>query len=189
MHGTNLRQEAIPLHLALLEELKCICMEGDKDIEKLLANAVFTAEAYINKLYTFLPAEGFTDPDEEIYFFKFLKPLFTAEREYHQRLYHGIVFGTGNDGFWAHELERMEKLLVEHIQFADYYHNSYTHDDYPWFHQGQAPLPTPLCMNEWETNPRHTSVRDNWVAGLIAVERYRDWLKTKTIQNFLKKGI
>jgi hypothetical protein len=183
MPETPLRPAAVQLHQALLVELQVTCKEGDKDIEKLLANAVYTSEAFIAQLYQLLPDESFTDPDEEIFFFKTIKPLFTAEREYHQRLYHANVFGTGNDSFWEHECTRMQKILFEHHAFADYYHNGYTHNDYPWFRQGQAPIPTTLCMHEWETNPRHTSARDSWVGGLVAVERYRDWLKGKTLNN------
>ncbi len=89
------------------------------------------------------------------------------------------MFGASDNEFWSHELKRMERLLAGHSEFADYYHNGHTHNDYAWFSQGQAPLPTNLCIHPWETNPRHTSARDNWVTGLIAVERYRDWLKEK----------
>lgn len=174
-----LRPAAVVLHRQLLDALQEICMTGCKDIEKLLSSAVFTAEEYLKKLYDLIPAQGFNDPDEEIFFFKSVKPLFASEREYHQRLYHANVFGQNDEGFWPHELKRMERLLAEHSEFADYYHNGHTHYDYPWFSQGQAPLPTNLCVHPWETNPRNTSARDNWVAGLIAVERYRDWLKEK----------
>lgn len=179
MIDTTLKPAIVLLHCQLLDALQDICTSGTRDIEVLLSTAVFTAEEYLNKLYELIPCRGFTDPDEEIIFFKSVKPMFAAEREYHQRLYHANVFGHSDAGFWSHELRRMERLLAEHSEFADYYHNGHTHYDYPWFSQGQAPLPTNLCIHPWETNPRHTSARDNWVTGLIAVERYIDWLKTK----------
>ncbi len=54
------------LYRQLMGVLQSICMEGCKDIEKLLACAVFTAEEHLQKLYEFIPGEGFADPDEEI---------------------------------------------------------------------------------------------------------------------------
>ncbi|MES2329938.1 MAG: RteC domain-containing protein [Bacteroidota bacterium] len=184
MKQTALPPAAVILHRQMLDDLQRNCMSGNKDIEKLLASSVFIAEDHLKKLYELIPVQGFTDPDEEILFFKNAKPLFVAEREYYQRLYHGTIFGNGDIGFWEHELGRMEKLLAEYSEFADYYHKGHTHNDYPWFSQGQAPLPTSLCIHPWETNPRHTSARDAWVGGLLAVERYRDWIKAKElIQN------
>ena len=180
MHQTPdpLRNCAIILHQEMLEAIKRNNCEGCKDIEKLLANSVFIIDGYVEKLYELIPENGFTDPDEEIFFFKTLKPLFTVEKEYHQRLYHASVFGLGDERFREQEIVRMEKLLKEHSEFAQYYHKGCTDKDYPWFSQGQAPMPSSLCMTPWETNPRYTSARDSWVAGLLAVERYKEWLQT-----------
>lgn len=181
-HPQNaLRGEAILLHQQLLEDLSRIFCEGCKDIEKLLTTAVFAVEGYVERLYELVPQEGFTDPDEEIFFFKTIKPLFTVEREYHQRLYHAAIFDRCHDQFCDGEIRRMDKLLTEYKEFSEYYHSGCTEKDYPWFCQGQAPIPTSLCMQPWETNPRYTSAKDSWVAGLLAVERYRDWLQASQL--------
>lgn len=173
-----LRTESIRLHRELLDRLLLNCQGSETDLSKKRAMAIWLAEAYLKKLYDVMP-ESFDDIETEILFFKSIKPLFVVEREYHQRQYHASLFGVHSDGFWEQELFRMERLLAEHSEFSDYYHGDYTHNDSCWFTQGQAPLPTNLCMQAWETNPKHTSARDGWVGGLLAVERYRDWLKAK----------
>ncbi len=174
------------LHQQLLAALKDICEQGVKDLDKLLTAAVFTIEEYLEKLYALIPPDGFTAPDEEIWFFKHMKPLFTAEREFHQRLYHAHVFES-DIHFWQREQDRMEKILSEHRDFVHYYHNGETLYDYPWFARGRAPMPTSLCVHPWETNPWHTSAKDSWVGGLIAVERYRDWLKERIARRVANK--
>lgn len=175
----SLEATAVVLHRELLEKLQLICERTDLECDKKFSESVFLSEEYTKRLYRLIPEEGFMDSSSEILFFKSIKPLFVVEREYNQRLYHAFVFGKDDNSFLGRELCRMEKLLAEHKDFARYYHNGESQNDHAWFVQGQAPLPTSLCMQPWETNPRHTSARDNWVAGLLAVERYREWLTIK----------
>lgn len=178
----NLKAPAILLHRQLLDSLILLCQDRETTLDKKLETAVQVCVTSLNELYGLLPEDLFEDRQEQIFFFKSIKPLFAAEREYHQRLYHAVIFGEDSGSFWDRELSRMEKLLNEHGQFAAYLHNGHSHYDHDWFRQGQAPFPTALCTWPWETNPKHTSARDGWVAGLMAVERYRDWLHAK-IQN------
>lgn len=180
MNSNPVKSYAISLHQDLQKQLLAICIETESEQVKRLEAAVQACNAYIAELYTFIPKEGFECTETEILFFKIIKPLFAREREYHQRLYHARLFGDETGKFWKNELIRMEKLLTEHQEFVSYYHNGDTYNDHAWFSQGEPPLPTPLCMWPSETNPRQTSARDGWVSGLIAVERYMDWLVAKT---------
>ncbi len=166
------------LHQELLSKLSSLCRE-DIDIANRFAAAVFTCEEYIQKLYALLPEYGFEDSKEEIHFFKVTKPLFVSQREFHQRLYHAYTFENGTKDFWERELCRMKKLLAAHTSFICYYKQGGTENDHCWFRQGQAPMPTSMCMSEWETIPKHTSARDGWVSGLLAVDRYCEWLESR----------
>jgi hypothetical protein len=171
--------QSITLHSDLLNGLGLLCQDKQMEQIKKLEASVQLCIRSLHDLYVILPTDGFESGEDEIRFFKYTKPLFAAEREYYQRLYHGCMFGETNPGFWAHEKKRMEKLLAQHSDFVCYYHGGEAHNDAVWFSQGQAPLPTPLCMWQWETNPKHTSARDGWVAGVMAVERYMVWLNSK----------
>lgn len=167
------------LHNELLNGLVVLCKDSEIPQLKKLENAVQLCTRTLMDLYAVLPEDGFSNTEEEIRFFKSVKPLFTAEREYHQRLYHAAVFSMDNAVFFDHEKRRMEKLLEQYFDFVHYYHTNETCNDALWFTQGQAPYPTNLSMWQWETNPKHTSARDSWVAGVIAVERYVGWLNLK----------
>ena len=149
---------------------------------KKLENAVQLCSGSLMDLYAVMPEDGFCNSEEEIRFFKSIKPLFTAEREYNQRLYHAAIFSMDNAAFFDHEKRRMEKLLEQHFDFVQYYRTNETCNDTLWFKHGMAPYPTQLSMWQWETNPKHTSARDSWVAGMIAVERYIAWLAEKQQQ-------
>ncbi len=176
MQNCPLKSYAVSLHRELLDGLMLLCQNMEMGREKKLHTAIILCEQLVEELYTLLP-EQFPNIEEEILFFKSIKPLFVCEKEYHQRLYHAKIWL--DQTFCEQELKRMEKLLETNIEFVSYYHNHHTYNDMAWFTQGQAPLPTSLCLSIWETNPKHTSARDGWVAGLISVERYRDWLKAK----------
>ncbi len=179
MHEIKLQQGAVLLHRELLDSLLLNCQQSGQELSQKFAAAVYLSEDYMKRLYELMP-EHFAETCQEILFFKSIKPLFVAEREYHQRQYHASLFATDNH-FWEHELKKMEGLLKSNIGFRDYYRNGETYNDHAWFTQGLAPLPTELCMSPWETNPKHTSARDGWAGGLLAVERYRDWLQAKQI--------
>ncbi len=176
MNNSPFKSYAVSLHRDLLDRLVLLCQQKESALEQKLHAAVIACEDSIETLYEVMPKE-FVSIEEDILFFKSIKPLFTIEKEYHQRLYHARIWE--DDHFCGRELQRMEKLLTSNNEFADYYHGGHTYNDLAWFTQGQAPLPTPLCVSVWETNPRHTSARDGWVAGLLAVERYVGWLKCK----------
>jgi len=179
MTNNPLKSNAVILHCELLDRLILMCQDGELTYTQKLETAVQLSIRSTNDLYQLIAEHGFSNSEEEILFFKSIKPLFVAEREYYQRLYHAQLFGDETAVFWKHELIRMEKLLDEYSEFSFYYHHNATENDAAWFSQGQAPLPTTLCMLPSETDPRHTSARDGWISGLLAVERYRDWLAAK----------
>lgn len=182
MKNNPLKSYAIVLHQELQKQLCAIFQEFESVKVKMLEVAVQICNDSISELYTLIPQNRFECIESEILFFKLIKPMFVSEIEYYQRLYHAMLFWDNTRNFWTRELSRIEKLLTEHHEFVVYYHNGDTFNDEAWFSQGKPQLPTSLCMWPWETNPRQTSERDGWVSGLIAVERYKEWLLGRTNQ-------
>jgi hypothetical protein len=187
MNTNPLRSYAISLHQDLQQQLSAICQERGLDLIKKLEAAVQACNGSMSELYSLIPRKCFECIEVEVMFFKSIKPLFAAEREYFHRLYHAILFGEEDDLFFLKEVSRMDKLLMGNISFANYYHFGVTERDKEWFTSGQMAELTKLCMIPPETDPTITSRRDGWVSGLIAVERYREWLlaKTNKIENKL----
>ncbi len=167
------------LHHELLGVLGAYDLEGDEDKVVGLAKIVFHCDDFLKRLYACTVDPGFCDTFQEIHFFKSIKPLFVSEREFHQRLYHCYTFQNGRSSFWEHELKRMNKILLQHSEFISYYKSGCTAFDHAWFMRGYEAEPTTLCMQGWECNPCNTSARDGWVSGLLAVERYSEWLQEK----------
>ena len=177
MNSNPLKSYAVYLHRDLLDRLQNICHDEKLELTRRLENSVQACSQSISNLYQLKPENNFNSLEEEILFFKLIKPMFTSEREFYQRLYHANIFGEQSEAYRKKELIRMDKLLNENSEFVSYYLNQCTHNDHAWFCKGQAALPTTLCMWPGETNLKYTSARDGWVGGLLAVERYIDWLK------------
>jgi hypothetical protein len=178
MNTTELKSVCVKLHLDMQEKLLANCQNLQVPLPEKCEKAIWICENYIEKLYGQVP-ERMDGPAQEILFFKTIKPLLVAEREYHQRQYYACLFGTGADLFWKWELERMKDLLEAHAVFSDYYRQGYDHHDAEWFCQHESPEPTMLCLQPMEPKGAHTSKRDGWVGGLLAVERYKEWLIAK----------
>ncbi|MES2331323.1 MAG: RteC domain-containing protein [Bacteroidota bacterium] len=178
MNTTEIRSSAVVLHREMLDKLTLLCGQHYMDMVKRMALSVYLIEEYLNKLYVLLPEHGFEDMSQEVLFFKCIKPLFVSEREFYQRRHNAETYSDNSVSYWVYELERMNKLYQENIEFVAYYRSGETLNDFAWFTRGQAPLPTSLCVLPWETNPWHTSARDAWVSGLLAVDRYCEWLNT-----------
>ena len=67
----------------------------------------------------------FSCDDEEIEFFKVLKPKFTAEIEYYSLLYHCLIFEPAEAGavlrFWQKEYQRLTDFQAENNAFLQCY--------------------------------------------------------------------
>jgi hypothetical protein len=171
-------EPAAALHRELLDDL-ILCKEEHKEPVKQLEICVQICTVYLSRLFSLIPETYFFETKNEIDFFKNWKPKFASELEYYKRLYHVALFGHEDRIYFERELNRMEKILIEHAAFANYYDNGNQQNDHTWFVQGQAPHPTNLCMLPWETNPNQTSARDGWVSGLLAVRKYIEWIKER----------
>jgi hypothetical protein len=119
----------------------------------------------------------FGSVEEEIFFFRKIKPAFTSEVEYYSLLYHAELFKpTGNPAevreFWLREKKRMEKFIEKYKDFYLYYTQGDTDKDGQYFLRsagdpdasGEGNLPDP----ERES----TTSYDELVASILALERY-----------------
>lgn len=70
----------------------------------------------------------FSDEDEEIEFFKKIKPRFTSMIEYYCLIYHSVLFEPDDAvmsiEFWKRECSRLEKFRAEHKGFIACYQNN-----------------------------------------------------------------
>jgi hypothetical protein len=109
---------------------------------------------------------------EEIEFFKKIKPLFVAQMDYYQLLYHALLFQPETtpellQSFWQRESQRLPDFIQDHHSFYFYYTTGGTWQDADLFTRRPA---TGL------TEEPH-SASDHLVSRLLALQRYADHLQ------------
>jgi hypothetical protein len=90
------------------------------------------------KLQKQIKKDGFQSPEEEIYFFKKVKPRFTAYIEYYTCRYHALLFRPSDDQlelarFWKWELRKIEKFNEINQDFCRYVRDGLTERDAEYF--------------------------------------------------------
>lgn len=80
---------------------------------------------------------SFKDLQEEIWFYKEMKPRFAGHMEYYTLLYMAEVFAPEDSGsrinYYNHELKRSQDFFSKHDSFYKYYKQGHTDLDLTWF--------------------------------------------------------
>jgi hypothetical protein len=142
-----------------------------KNIEEcfLLSNANWEAvRALITK-------HVYDNVKDEIYFFRHIKPGFTAEIEFYSLLYQAHMFKPDISWqigpFWLREEKRLEEYADLHSEFCEYYRCGKTDNDVKYFtRRGKLHFPVSRLYIE---DADSATGYDQVVAGIIAQERYR----------------
>lgn len=125
----------------------------------------------------------FTNPKEEIWFFKVMKPRFTALLEYYALVYKANLFLPDSDpaevnNFWQKELRFAEKFFQENQSFYQYYKDGGTEMDELYFVRANND-PTQPLPRSYYTNPQATTTHDPLIASFIAREKYVHYVRQK----------
>lgn len=93
---------------------------------------------YWNKLRQQVKQRGFATDEEEIWFFKTIKPKFTALIEYYTLVYNAELFMPrlrieDAQAFWRKEADKVKNFYAQHADFCSYYKNGRTESDHLYF--------------------------------------------------------
>jgi hypothetical protein len=162
----------IQLYEAMLAELKCSKNNKTAEEER-IQNCFEIAGAYKDKLNQLVRHHKFLSKEEEVFFFKKIKPLFTAEVEFFTYLYHIELFKTKEiesdnyelEQFYKRQLQKRDKLRKEQPDFYHYVQEGHTSADIQWF--------TRKC----ET--MDSSLFDGLMGRYLAIEKFELYLKDK----------
>lgn len=132
------------------------------------------AENYRMKLLELVSSYEFDCTDEEIFFFKKLKPMFNAEIEYCGLCNYAELFKRGIkntdlpelERFYRKELQRMEKFGSENPIFFNYVKEGKTEKDTEWFTREGRNTAKP------EVKSRTSSLYDKLMGTWLALEKY-----------------
>lgn len=123
--------------------------------------------------------QGFDTEDQEIYFFKYIKPRFTGLLSYYTRCYQCLLFRPNGSKeqvlYYQRELIKAEKFFVDHAEFYAYYIEDRSDQDKEYFIRIHR---NPTCPFEklYSGNTQLVSLKDRLAAEVIAHNLYRDHL-------------
>lgn len=123
----------------------------------------------------------FSDHEEEIYFYKNLKPEFIGLIEYFTLLYKSVVFQPDDFmkkvAYWKHELKSSQELILIYNSGCQYYEQHLSNMDIYYLEQNnQQPLLFGLNVNRINfTDTSYSYLRGR----LIAMKRYETFIQAK----------
>jgi len=183
--AVNMIPAAETLFHDLVANLNTIATE--KDILARSAKSVALITGVLSHLRNLIKQHGFQDTEEEIHFYKYVKPKFHA-----LYIYHATVFNIESDKpigskktgrrYFHSELRRIDNFFYHHLELYRYYRSGKTHLDKEYFVRGQAfkedtiDIVTPVIDREFCT-PQSINL-----AVLLAFEQVKEYIQNSMLE-------
>jgi hypothetical protein len=150
------------------------------DLLQTIVPIIKLKEEMFEKLKAFILTYTFTSADEEIYFFKEIKPKLFSRLLYYKKLHRfELMRPKGSiEAQLRHiekELNRLTEFFEENLDFYMYYRSGETHLD-RFFLRGNCFLQSQSDLFQFECDMSFSSCFDRKVAKLLANEQVQDFL-------------
>lgn len=174
-------QQAQTLHEQLLQQLREVEAVPALTSAQRREQSLQQIRQAITALKELVLSHPFADEQEEIYFFKHLKPRFTSLFILHSRLaLIELNKPMGNRKhlrrYYEHELLLIRNYYEHHLQLHQYMASEATFLDSQLFVRGKAELPYHYSCSATDSDTRFTTHYDYVVARLQANRQLADWL-------------
>ncbi|MGY4383926.1 hypothetical protein ACVWYN_000952 [Pedobacter sp. UYP24] len=174
-----MRQFSERLYRELNDELDLV-LADEVDGAKRLTATLLIIRNKIKKLKEFVEKQSFNNAQEEIYFFKYIKPRF-----YSLLIYQLELFSLENHkpcldqkklkAYYTQEMEFVERFFRQHSFHYEYYRLGATDLDNLYFIRGEN-VESILIPEIPELNPNFSTSCDHLFSKFIAMEMLRDTL-------------
>jgi hypothetical protein len=127
----------------------------------------------------------FANLQEEIIFYKTLKPNFIALMDFFTLLYKSVLFQpddkAGKKKYWQGELKTCKTFLSRHKSICQYYEQGNTGMDHVYFVQqnNQQPLILGINENNWRRAYTATISYSHQLARVISIKKYQHYVQDK----------
>jgi len=127
----------------------------------------------------------FSDQEEEIYFYKNLKPQFIGLIEYFTLLYKSVVFQPDDSmktaQYWKHELKKCRELVFIYSSGCQYFEQQQSNTDTYFLEQSNQ---QPLLFGLNVTRINFNNASYSYLRGrLIAMKRYEKYIQFKLYES------
>lgn len=165
------------------EQLRFVNLEFEDTI-KVSENAVAITLKSIEKLKKFIIKYRFKSQQEEILFFKLVKPQFLSRLIYHNRIYiiethrpHGGEKAIRK--YLNYELDKLKIFFYNNLDFYKYYRTSSEYLDHKYFMRGKHDIKLSIDSFFFETDQRFSTSHDYKVAKIISNDQVQVYLETE----------
>jgi hypothetical protein len=168
------------LFAELKEELSVYADLGTLPVRK-VTGAIHSIQAAFSKLKKNIAETPFPRPDDEIHFFKYDKPRFTAEHFYVMEIFTIEAARPLNDtvllkAFYEQELKYIHRFLAQNKFLYSYYQFDLKELDQLLFIRGAKPVDIPV-PDVVGLDPSFTTCCDLLWGKFMAFERLEEWVR------------
>lgn len=158
-----------------LEALQCQ-VKLTVPLHEQVAQQFLITVQYFHNLQCCSRETGFQTREQEIRYFKHIKPLFTSRIELYTLKFKGLLFAPSDPvdalDYWQCEMEKLPSYTRSHLDFINYYDEGHTHYDGLYFVSSKlSDLPT-AWRTPYDVEDNYSSTHDGLVAGLLAHRAY-----------------
>lgn len=167
----------------LTEQLNFIDLEVDDIVLKCERSIEIIVQA-LQKVKSFVSKIDFKSEDEEIHFFKELKPQFTSKRIYYNSVYRIETKKPSGSTrilkkYYNNELEKLKRYFDDNLDFYKYYRTKSTYLDYKYFVRGSFDIKQSLDNFYYEADLNFTTSHDFKIAKILAHDLLQLYLEDK----------
>jgi hypothetical protein len=172
------------LYQSMLQDLEH-CKRKELDVHKEIECCFHICNNYWAQLKERIAHYEFNAEQEEIEFFKTIKPQFTSQIEYYGLLSFAELTNSKITDpielrkFWLRESMRLEKFIKKNKSFYDYYKKHSRENDEEYFLRSNDDLSNLLEAKTHDLDSRASTSHDHLVATIIALENYYEYSKQK----------
>lgn len=172
--------------ISLYEEMEISLSEitpsGSSDFQKFRLSSRVILNT-ISKLKAFVKNYKFTSKEEEIDFFKHLKPKFYSKLIYHQRLvsiqsHHLVSTLQDSKSYYLNELRKINDYLNDNYEFVAYYRSQATSMDEMYFLRKEPDSWLLMNFEEYETDLSFSTIYDHKISKIIAYELLSEFINS-----------
>lgn len=190
------------LHDAITEQLEQIDQEEESALYK-AEKSIHVTKAAMEKIREHISQFTFETAEEEIHFFKEIKPRFYSKLIYYLKVFN-IETRRPNGGhkaeekFLRKEMQKLTHFFDNNLEFYQYYRTGSSYLDEKYFLRGSQDLYLTLDPHYFNTDPSFSTSHDYKVAKLIANELLRIYLnkaieeaaqQTESINRYITKPV
>lgn len=139
------------------------------------------AVEYWTRIKDKVKKDKFANEEEEIWFFKTMKPKFTSLIEYYTMVYHAELFMPVTEeenasAFWKKEKDKANNFYRLHAAFCEYYKSGDTHFDRNYFLRSQCSNPLAAGNKLYDTDAEMITSHGHLATSLLAYDMYSTYI-------------